>query len=134
MYGVILDMVFNFCDAFLQMLSMCYWNANLLSETTPKSFSQELFLICSTSIMILVFTLEQQIKWHLSQLAFIWLSLNHLKSAFEAFCYFIISSLKPGVIRKKWAQGTLILTRGLEEQNLLYKQRQNGLKQHERTP
>ena len=64
-YRVILDMAFNFCDAFLQMLCMCDWNVNLLSKTTLKSFSQELFLVCSFSIAILVFNVELQIKWHL---------------------------------------------------------------------
>ena len=45
MCGVILDMTFNFSDAFLQMLSMCDWNVKLLSKNTPKSYSQELLLI-----------------------------------------------------------------------------------------
>ena len=74
---------------FLQMLSMCDWNVNLLSKNTPGSFSQEPLLICSFSVMILGFTLDLQIKWHLSGLVFIWLSLNQLKSVFEAFWIYI---------------------------------------------
>ena len=62
MHGVILDMAFNFYDAFLQMLSMRVCNVNLLSKNTAQSFSQELFLICLFSIMMLLFTPELQIK------------------------------------------------------------------------
>ena len=68
------------------MLSMCDWNVSLLLK--------ELLLIYSFSIMMLVFTLELQIKWDLSGLTFIWLSLIHLKSVFEAFWISLLSQCK----------------------------------------
>ena len=93
MYGVILDMAFIFLSFFFTDVVYVWLKCQFTVKNTPKSFSQELFLICLFSIMMLVFTLELQIKWHLSGLAFIWLSLNHLKSVFKAFCIFNITVL-----------------------------------------
>ena len=120
-------MAINFWDAFLNMWSMCIWNVNLLSKTIPKIFSQELFPICSSSIMMLLFTLELQIKWHLSGLAFIWLSLNHLKSVFEAFWdfnynIFKSSTTKKGILSSAWlASSTSFIMKNKSHKKILNK-------------
>ena len=41
-YGVVLEMAFNLCATFSQMLSLCDWKVNLLSKNTPNNFSRVL--------------------------------------------------------------------------------------------
>ena len=53
-------------------------------KDTRKRFSQELFLICTFSTMMLVFTLELQIKWHSSGLTFI----KTFEVCFSSICQF----------------------------------------------
>ena len=87
-------MAFNLCAAFLQMLSMCYWNVKLLSKNTPKIFFQVLLCICQFYIIMPTFKLELQMKWHLSGLTLIWLSANYWKRVFEALCNSKMTSSK----------------------------------------
>ena len=112
----ILDIVFNLCDTFLQMLSMCDWNVSLLLK--------ELLLIYSFSIMMLVFTLELQIKWDLSGLTFIWLSLIHLKSVFEAFWISLLSQCKDN--QKRTFESPIITNLG-KYLKTIYRQPKNWL-------
>ena len=96
-------------------------------KNTSKSFLQELLLICSFSIMMIVFALELQIKWRLAGLAFFWLSLNRLKSVFEAFCNFNITSLKSSPTRNRvfsssyLEKSTLFITKNKPHHKILNK-------------
>ena len=98
------------------MLSMCDWNVSLLLK--------ELLLIYSFSIMMLVFTLELQIKWHLSGLTFIWLSLIHLKSVFEAFWISLLSQCKDN--QKRTFESPIITNLG-KYLKTIYRQPKNWL-------
>ena len=71
-----------FLFAFLQKSSTCAFNLNLLSIFISSILSHVLLLVVSLPIFNSLWLVELIWKWHLSRLAFIWLSGNHLNKLF----------------------------------------------------
>ena len=78
---------------FLHNPGIWYSKVNLLSKSTPKSFSQELFSISKSPSSNFIFSHELTSKWHLSRLLFMRLSSNHLSRSFEPDIKMISSHL-----------------------------------------
>ena len=73
----------NFFTSFLHQSEKWLLKVSLLSNLTPHSFSQWLFFISKVSTLILTVLFVLTNKWHLSELLFITLSLNHLNNLVE---------------------------------------------------
>ena len=90
MLGVILDDIFDFCLAFFMSF---IWEMKLNFEYNfiSSNFLHLMFFIILFSIVKLTSLFQLHRKWHLTRLAFIWLSLNHWKSIFNVLSDFSIT-------------------------------------------
>ena len=110
--------------AFWHKSSMCTFNFNLLSIFVSSNFSNILLLIVSLPIFSSLWFVERIRKWHLSWLAYIWLSLF-------AFCFYLklidnfsgtfIGSVRRITIYISYTKSMLLIMRSRSQRSMLNK-------------
>lgn len=110
--------------AFWHKSSMCTFNFNLLSIFVSSNFSNILLLIVSLPIFSSLWFVERIRKWHLSWLAYLWLSLF-------AFCFYLklidnfsgtfIGSVRRITIYISYTKSMLLTMRSRSQRSMLNK-------------
>lgn len=124
MYGLTVAGECIFLLAFWHKSSMCTFNFNLLLIFVSSNFSNILLLIVSLPIFSSLWFVERIRKWHLSWLAYIWLSLF-------AFCFYLklidnfsgtfIGSVRRITIYISYAKSMLLIMRSRSQRSMLNK-------------